>query len=775
MGRARSVVPAGPRTVASGPGAPQIDQPSADAAIRAVVAEARRGGRSVLSEPEAQVLLRAVGIGVPPSVMVRGRADVETAALDDLATDRVVVKVVAPGLMHKTEHGGVLIVPGRPEAVADAVDLMATRFAGQPIDGFLVSAFVEHDTELGGELLASVRWTPDFGPVISLGAGGIHAEPLAGDLRPGHELAILSPWLQPPDGVEAALQRSTAVRLVSAGLRGLPPRVDPARLVDVVARLASLADLAVPEMIVECEINPLVVGGDGRAVALDVLARLGEGHPPPVRDAPPLDKLSHLLEPDSIAVVGVSGRQNIGHIILGNLLRDGIDPARITVIKPGVDRIEGCACVPDLAALPGRVDLLVVAVGADRAPAIIEEAIRRDAAEAMIVIPGGLGETPGSEPLADEIRTALRAARATPGRGPLINGGNCLGIRSRPGGYDTLFIPATKLAPPSGRPAPLALIAQSGGFVLARLSRVEEMNPKYAVSVGNQLDLTASDYLAYLKDDPEIDVFAVYVEGFAPLDGIRFMQLSREIADSGRVVILYQAGRTRAGARAAASHTASIASDAVVTRELARQAGAVMADSLQAFDELTRTFALMADRPPAGSRVAAITNAGYESVTVADALDGLRMATFDDETARGLRELLGGAGIGGVADVHDPLDLTPMADDAVFAEAVRLVLASDAVDVGVVGIVPFTVALATLPAGSGHDENLDAPSSIAGRLADLWQQTSKPWVVVVDAGPRYDPFACRLAAAGIPVFRTVDAAMAAAAAFCGAAARRWRD
>ncbi len=731
-----------------------------------MVERARERGRTVLTEPEAQAVLDAVGIGSPPSILVRDAHEARHADLAALATDRVVVKVVAADLLHKTERGGVAIVPRSPEAVAGAVEAMAGRLDDVAIDGYLVSEFIEHDDRLGGELLVSVRWTPDYGPVVSVGAGGIDAEPLAGDLRPGREVAILAPGMWPPE-VAPVLQAATAVRLATTSLRGQSPRADIGAVVRVAEALAVLAEAAMPALVTECEINPLVIGSDGQPVALDVLLRI-DGHVPVKRVEPPLDKLPHLLEPETIAVIGVSERQNIGHIILGNLLRDGIDPARITVIKPGADTIDGCACVPDIGALRQKVDLLVVAVSADQAPDVITAAITHEAAESIIVIPGGIGETPGSEPLARRIRQALVGARRTPDRGPLVNGGNCLGIRSRPGGYDTMFIPETKLAAPSGRAAPLAIIAQSGGFALARLSRIEGVDPKYTITVGNQLDLTASDYLAHLKGDPEIDVFAVYVEGFAPLDGIRFMRLAREIVDGGRVVILYQAGRTRAGARAAASHTASIAGDAVVTRALAEQAGIVMADSLQAFDELARTVTFLHRRRPAGRRIGAVTNAGYESVAIADALDGLRMATFDPQTHARLHRILADARLTGVVDVHNPLDVTPMADDATFEAAVRAVLDDGGVDMGVVGIVPFTTALQTLPAGIVPGEDVAAAGSVARRLASAWHETTKPWVMVVDAGARYDPLSSELEAEGIPVFRTADAALRTVAAVCRA-------
>jgi acyl-CoA synthetase (NDP forming) len=229
------------------------------------------------------------------------------------------------------------------------------------------------------------------------------------------------------------------------------------------------------------------------------------------------------------------------------------------------------------------------------------------------------------------------------------------------------------------------------------------------------------------------------------------------------VVILYRAGRTRAGASASASHTASIAGDMVVTAGLAAQAGIVMASTLEEFDDLVRTFTQLSGRTAHGRRLGALSNAGFECVTIGDNLGALELAAFDPATTRRLGEILVDAGIGDVVDVHDPLDLTPMADDAHFVAAAEEILRSAGVDVGLIGNVPFTPALRTVAVPG--EEALDAPGGVAGRLLDLWRRTDKAWVTVVDAGPLYDPLARILEAGGIPTFRTADAALRALEAF----------
>jgi acyl-CoA synthetase (NDP forming) len=430
------------------------------------------------------------------------------------------------------------------------------------------------------------------------------------------------------------------------------------------------------------------------------------------------------------------------------------------VVKPGVGELDGVRCVPDLTALPGKVDLFVVALSAAQAPTFVAEVIERDLAEGLIVIPGGLEEKQGGAELAARMRAALADSRASDDGGPLINGGNCLGIRSRPGGYDTLFIPRWKL-PAGSRPAPIALITGSGAFAVTRLSRLGRLDPRYVVTVGNQMDLTVGDHLEHLATDESIRVFGVYVEGFARLDGLALLRAARTIRARGGVVVLYRAGRTRAGAQASASHTAAIAGDAIVTATLARDAGVVVAETLDEFDDLLGAFVRLdgrttaaAGRAAARSRVGAVTNAGFECVAIADTLDSLELAALDETTVARLEALLRERGIGNVVEVHNPFDLTPMADDATYVSVAEAILASPGVDVGLLGDVPFTVTLRTLPA-----EDLAGEGTVATGLVELWRRTSKAWLAVVDAGERYDPLARHLEHAGIPTFRTADRAM----------------
>ncbi len=712
---------------------------------------------AALLEVEGLALLDALGIPAPAYVFVRDSSEALSVDTSRLGGDRVVVKVISPQILHKSDVGGVKVVAHRRDEVVAAIRDMEHRLGDRSIAGFTINRFARYDGGLGSELILGLRGTADFGPVVTLGAGGIYTEFLASTFKPGREIGVFSPAVSREADVEEAIGRLAAGQLATRPLRGQAPRVGVAPLLDVVGRFLALASAFAPQDISECEINPLVIA-DGGLLALDILVKLGTGAAagPPSR---PLAKLRHLLEPQSAAIIGVSEKLNPGHIILNNLIREGFPRDRITVIKPGGGQIEGCRCVADIAALTGRVDLFILAISAAQTPQAITDIVEGEKAESIIVIPGGLEEKSGTEAIVGQMRSALAASRGTAWQGPVINGGNCLGVRSLPGRYDTMFIPEYKLPVPSGEVSPVAFVSQSGAFAVARMSKMGRLNPKYAITCGNQMDLTVSDYLTYLKADASIEIFAVYVEGFARLDGLAFLRAAREITDSGRTVILYRAGRTPAGARASASHTASIAGDYTVTRELARAAGVVVAESLGDFDDLVRLFTWLRGKRADGWRLGAVSNAGFECVAIADTLGRFDLPPFDGGTAARLEAVFRQTRIDSVVDVHNPIDLTPMAGDLAYADVVRTVMESDTVDVGIVGCVPLTAALNTLPASPHHRDDLSAPDAVGQRLAGLKQDLAKAWVAVVDAGPVYDPFAALLEAHRIPTFREADTAL----------------
>ena len=726
--------------------------------IAELLQEVREQGRARLLEPEGYALVAALGIATPHFLVIEDPARLTEGDLDTFPTAYVVVKVISPDIPHKTDAGGVAIVPKQIREVRTAVEQMVQRFARRGVTGFLLAEFVPHSAGLGAQLLVGVRHTPEFGPVVTAGLGGVQTEFLSPRFEHGRGTAVFAPGVHGAEAVRRILAGKGFAALATGAVRGTPAYLGEAALADLVDQLVAFAGTDDADQLAELEINPLALTPAG-PVALDVLASLRR---PPDGSLPwprPIAKLRALLEPRTAAVIGVSSVQNPGRTILQNMLRAGFPAERLAVVKAGGGTIDGVPCYPEIAGLPAPVDLLVVSVAAAQVPGIVDAVLAGRWAESLIVIPGGLGEREGTESLERRVRDALAATRSSDWGGPVLNGGNCLGIRSVPGRYDTTFIPLHKRAACDSAAAPLAIISQSGAFAVSRSSKLPGLHPRYLISVGNQTDLTIGDYVAYLRDDPEVRVVACYVEGFRPLDGTRWLEAAADLSASGRDVILYRAGRTPEGSRATVSHTAVVAGDYAVVRELADSAGVVVADSLDDFDDLVRLFCYLDGKEVAGMRLGAVSNAGFECVVIADSRGGFRLPAFSATTTARIEGVLRSARLDGVVALQNPIDLTPITTDEGYEAVVRAVLGDEAVDTAVVGCVPLTPALNTLARGAGHDEDLTREGGIARRLQRLHAESTKAWVVVVDAGPLYDPLVEYFLAHGVPTFRSADRAL----------------
>ncbi|MGE3841463.1 MAG: acetate--CoA ligase family protein [Vicinamibacterales bacterium] len=711
-----------------------------------------------VAEPEGLPLLRALGFACPRSVTLTDPDAVTPALMEPFVGD-VVVKIASSEVLHRSDGGGVAMVNATVPAVREALASMQRRFSHVTAPRFTINERIVHHEGPGGELLLGLRYTHEFGPVVVLGSGGVFAETFGHDLRPGAALAVWSVEDLDRRAIVRRLEGLSFVRAVTGGLRGQPRRLSSETLVGAIESMATLGRLACPMPIVECEINPLAVTDRG-IVALDVLIEVGH-EAPRVRAPRPLQKLARLLEPHDVAIVGVSEQMNPGHVILRNLLERGFPANRTHLVRRDRGAIDGCTAYGDLSELPATVDLLVLAVASDQVPALLSDVIEHRRAESVIVIPGGLEEKAGGRAAMAPVHAALERARESEWQGPVINGGNCLGIRSVPGGYDTMFIPSYKLPSVAGPVSPVALVSQSGALALTLLSRCHGFNPKYAITVGNQMDLTIGDYLTWLAADESLRVFAVYVEGFQPHDGTAFLRAARTIVQSGRRVVLYRAARTRESAAVSASHSASLAGDYTTTRELSEAEGIDVVETLDDFEDVVKLATAFADRGPVGPGLGVASNAGFECVVAADTLGPFHLPVPSRQTVDRLTTLLARRHIERMVDVHNPLDLTPMADDEVFGESVATLLDDSSIDVAVVGCVPLTPALSTLPYAASHGENLLDGASVVSRLRTLWLQSRKPCVLVVDAGTQYDAMVSELAGAGLPVFRAADRALRA--------------
>jgi acyl-CoA synthetase (NDP forming) len=738
-----------------------------------------------LNEWECYRIFDAIGLPRGRAAFVsRSASDEDRAAWAAQAAElvgperRLLVKICGRTILHKTEAGGVRVLDlaaAEDPAVAILAAAEEVQAAvvdageGGGIEGVLACEFVAHRAnQPGQEVLLTLRQDPAFGPVVIVGVGGTLTE-WYGRGSGGRSTLVLPAADLDRGRVEAALAAHPLLSVLAwpSRLYREPPMV-PEALVDAVMSLAELGramavDPQAPP-ITELEINPAVAAG-GRPVALDGVGLVGQ--PTGAVVPRPTQRIAPLLSPRSAIVMGVSSKgANPGRIILDNLKRsDGPVRDNLAVIHPREQEIDGVPCYPSCADLPRKVDLAVVAIPAEGALAAITELVETDRAESIILIPGGFAET-GEADLAAAIEEQLDRGHASEGGGPVMVGGNCLGIVSRQQ-YNTFFIPLYKLPFNPARGANLALVSQSGAYLVTFASNYDGIiQPRAAISYGNQMDLTVSDFLDHFHGEPDVDVVACYIEGFRPGDGARFLAGVRRARARGQRVIVFKAGKTALGARAAASHTASLAGDYAVARACLVEAGADVAETLDEFEDHIKTFTLLGGRPPRGRRVGILSNAGFECSTVMDALGDLELASFDDATRTALDEALPV-----IAHRDNPIDATPMANTEAYAASSQAILECPTVDAAILSAVPVTGALETLEAANDgqHREDIARDQALGRRWLEIIGKSDKPVVVVVDSGRPYDPLCHQIEAAGVPVFRKIDRAARSLAAYCRAA------
>lgn len=747
-----------------------IDEAAALREIDLILTRILDEGREIPGEHEVYRILELLGFSPPPNLFVPVGAGPGDLDLSEVPGDRVVCKLISPQLPHRTEHGGIRFVDRR-EAAAVYADFAATAARlGIEFSGMLVVSMIEADEAPPRQLLISLRQDRAFGPVVAMGLGGTGTEVWQASLRREKGLLLRAASACGDAGAIGEDLSETLFFPVLAGRTRISPDqlIDPARVIGALQAFASLAEAFSPlareraATIEELEVNPLQISPDGRLVPLDALMRISRIKGTRLPAAP--EKIGRLLRPETILIIGVSAdKMNMGRVILRNVLAAGeIARDRISLLHPTAREIEGCRAYASAADLPGPVDLVVFTIPAsEQAMVLIEDLIMNERAEAIILISGGFGETEEGKSLDRALRAVIAAGRALPGGGTVVNGPNCMGIVSAPGGYNTFFLPDYKF-PLGGRFGERsAVISQSGAWLVTLLNtQASFLRPKYMITVGNQADLTVTDHLEHLAGDPDLDIFCLYVEGFRDWEGERFLRLARGIASSGRTIILYKAGRTAEGAAAVASHTAAMAGNYDVLERLLRDAGVWVADTLEEMEDAMKVLVLLGARAVRGNRVGISSDAGYECSVAADRLGPMTLARFAPGTIERLR-----ADLPGIVDVHNPVDATPAITTERYGRCVAAILEDPGVDCALVSNVASTPFQENLPPGPGHGEDIAREGSHPNTIIRLFRSTGKPMVVCMNEGAFYDPSVEMMERAGVPVFRKIDRAAGALGTF----------
>ena len=440
--------------------------------------------------------------------------------------------------------------------------------------------------------------------------------------------------------------------------------------------------------------------------------------------------LAPFFSPAALAVIGASPRRgSIGGELFRNVLAGDFAGSAYPVNADAAP-VSGVRAYASIADVPGPVDLAIVALPAEGVIDAAEAALRTGV-RALCVISAGFAET-GAEGAERQDRL-LALVRSHGGR---LIGPNCLGIAASAPRLNATFGPA---GIPAGN---IGFSSQSGALGLAFLQEAAARGLGLAafVSIGNKADVSSNDLLEHFEDDPATELVLLYLESFG--NPRRFGRLARRVARS-KPILAMKSGRSRAGIRAAGSHTAALAGSEEAVDALFHQAGVIRADTL---GQLLDVASLLATQPlPAGRSVAVVTNAGGLGILCADACEaaGLELPSLGDETREALARVLPAE-----ASLANPVDLLGSATGAAYEAALPLVLADRHVDAVIVLFVPPVVA--------GADEVAAAIS----RAVDGLDDAGKPVLAVVMSGAG-TPAALREGARAIAGFSYPESAAAA--------------
>ncbi|MEZ5408668.1 MAG: GNAT family N-acetyltransferase [Acidimicrobiales bacterium] len=482
--------------------------------------------------------------------------------------------------------------------------------------------------------------------------------------------------------------------------------------------------------------------------------------------------ITRLLLPRSVAVVGASrSPQNVGHQVLRNLLGGNFD-GPVYPVNPGSPHVASVPAYPSVTAIPGPVDLAVIAVPAPAVAAVLEECGAKSV-KGVVVLSAGFGEVGEGDGEAELRRLArLHSMR--------LVGPNCIGMVNTAIGLDATFSP---YRPSAGR---VAMLSQSGAIGIAILERSQRLGLGVSafVSVGNKADVSSNDLLQYWEDDPGTDVVLLYLESFG--NPRKFARIARRVSRR-KPIVAVKSGRTPVGVRAASSHTAAMASPDTAVDALFRQTGVIRVDTLE--EQFDMALVLGSQPLPTGNRVAIVGNSGGPGILATDACvaAGLEVPMLGEATQQALRAILDPK-----AATANPVDLVAGATPEHYRQATELLLADPDVDAVLVICTPTfaapprqvaatvagvvaTAGAAAPPAGSGPGAGSATTDTRAAAAAGPDPTPAAKPVVVsflawpdmpallrpAPTGPRPDGLAAASPEVSVPAFSSPEAAVRA--------------
>jgi acyl-CoA synthetase (NDP forming) len=712
-------------------------------------------GRNILYEHEVYMVLESIGLVVPKFVFIKDSNELSEKMLEKFGHE-IVVKIVSSDISHKQKLGGVKVIQNQETLyVSYVLDKMTKEVLSHfnenkpKIEGFLIVEFIPHTQSIGYELLIGAKDDPSFGPVLTFTKGGDDAEFFAKYYDPAN-------LFLPPFSYDKALELVKGLNIYHKF-----KSIGHEEYVELMAKAASLISSFVfhysnvtkenPKYIVKAiDINPFVITKDNRFIAVDGFAQFEKVDTLNNIKEANINNIDSFFNPKGIAVIGVSAnpeKYSMGREI-AKLLHDlGRDDIYLVNIKGGKTTIGNKEYVlyKSIDEIPVHTQLAVYVAKAKFVFSFFDS-IKKNMPESVILIPGIPSDMKYSDfrkDLSKVIRNDVR-----------IIGPNCMGVfhgnDEENKGVNTLFIDEERLELNSDENSNTVLLTQSGGIALTLIDKFSHLKIfKSIVSFGNKFDVKIVDLIKYFAPKENISNIALYVEGFDEGEGRKFYELAKEI---NKPIIIYKSGKTDAGAKAVASHTAAMTGDYDVFKAVCEQAGVILIDDIKTYYDCIKAFSLLSGKKTKGRRVAGVVNAGFEATVAADELNNLEIAVLSEETNKKLKEL----NYHGLIDTSSAIiDVTPMTDDILYAKYIETIIQDDSVDAMFVSIVPHADDLRALPNACYDDD------SLANLLVKIVKKYNKPITVSVNAGKFYREFISIMEQGKIAVYSDIRSSVKA--------------
>jgi acetyl coenzyme A synthetase (ADP forming)-like protein len=609
-------------------------------AVRRILDQAKSAGREALTAPEARGICEAYGINIPKEGVATTGSDAAQLASD--IGFPVVMKIVSPQILHKTEAGGVLVgVKSADEAAKGFATIVDNARRYDP-KAEILGVQIQQMLSGGHEVIIGAVTDPAFGKLVAFGMGGVLVEVLK-DITFRLAPATTDDALSMLDGIQAAE--------ILRGVRGAKP-VDREALATMIQRVSALvADF--PE-ISELDLNP-VFATDKGATAADVRVVLNFD-PAPARHRPDqkliVEQMNRIMRPKAVAVVGASAENGkIGNSVMKNLINGGYQGA-IYPIHPSAESIMGKKAYKSVKDVPGDIDVAVFAIPAKFVAQALTE-VGEKKIPGAVLIPSGFAET-GNVAGQQELVEIGRKY------GVRLMGPNIYGFYYTPSNLCATFCTAYDV---KGK---AALSSQSGGIGMAIIgfSRSAKMGVSAIVGLGNKSDIDEDDLLTFFEQDDNTQIIAQHCEDLK--DGRGFAEVAKRVSKKKPVVVL-KAGRTSMGARAASSHTGALAGNDKIYEDVFKQSGVIRARTLRDLLEFARGIPVLPT--PKGNNVVIITGAGGSGVLLSDACvdNGLSLMAMPQDLDAAFRKFIPPFGAAG-----NPVDITGGEPPTTYQNTVRL-------------------------------------------------------------------------------------------------------